>query len=157
MLAEFESEIKRLKALRNDSLVAAERHLDPPSHEIFDQPDNCFGLRIDKLHRRLFNDTRSHDAEAMRLRALQLPLDDPSRIAYLQSRACKYSNTLFSTMPDPFAPFSTPEFRSAEEKNCNGRLFSKNGRMPGGAGRRTSTSFEAINASSATGIPNLVR
>ena len=37
------------------------------------------------------------------------------------------------------------------------RLFSKNGRMPGGAGRRTSTSFEAINASSATGIPNLVR
>ena len=37
------------------------------------------------------------------------------------------------------------------------RLFSKNGRMPGGAGRRTSTSFEATNASSATGIPNLVR
>ena len=37
------------------------------------------------------------------------------------------------------------------------RLFSKNGRMPGGAGRRTSTSFGAINASSATGIPNLVR
>ena len=40
---------------------------------------------------------------------------------------------------------------------CIDRLFSKNGRMPGGAGRRTSTSFEAINASSATGIPNLVR
>jgi len=40
---------------------------------------------------------------------------------------------------------------------CFDRLFSKNGRMPGGAGRRTSTSFEAINASSATGIPNLVR
>ena len=116
--AEFESEIKRLKALRNDSLVAAERHLDPPTHEIFDQPDNCFGLRIDKLHRRLFNDIRSHDAEAMRLRALQLPLDDPRRIAYLQSRACKYSNTLFSTMPDPFAPFSTPEFRSAVQNKA---------------------------------------
>ena len=45
-------------------------------------------------------------------------------------------------------------------RSCRGRidrLFSKNGRMPGGAGRRTSTSFEAINASSATGIPNLVR
>ena len=42
-------------------------------------------------------------------------------------------------------------------KPCIDRLFSKNGRMPGGAGRRTSTSFEAINASSATGIPNLVR
>ena len=40
---------------------------------------------------------------------------------------------------------------------CIDRLFSKNGRMLGGAGRRTSTSFEAINASSATGIPNLVR
>jgi len=37
------------------------------------------------------------------------------------------------------------------------RSFPKNGRMPGGAGRRTSTSFEAINASSATGISNLVR
>jgi len=36
-------------------------------------------------------------------------------------------------------------------------FISKNGRMPGGAGRRTSTSFEAINASSATGISNLVR
>ena len=35
--------------------------------------------------------------------------------------------------------------------------FLKMGIMPGGAGRRTSTSFEAINASSATGIPNLVR
>jgi len=38
---EFESEIKRPKALRNDSHVAAVRHLGPPSHEIFDQPDNC--------------------------------------------------------------------------------------------------------------------
>ena len=38
-----------------------------------------------------------------------------------------------------------------------GPFISKNGRMPGGAGRRTSTSFEAINASSATGISNLVR
>ena len=46
---------------------------------------------------------------------------------------------------------------SAECKTCIDRLFSKNGRMAGGAGRRTSTSFEAINASSATGIPNLVR
>ena len=44
-----------------------------------------------------------------------------------------------------------------KKKKCIDRLFSKNGRMPGGAGRRTSTSFEAINASSATGIPNLVR
>jgi len=35
--------------------------------------------------------------------------------------------------------------------------FLKNGQMPGGAGRRTSTSFEAINASSATGVPNLAR
>ena len=41
-----------------------------------------------------------------------------------------------------------------KKKTCIDRLFSKNGRMPGGAGRRTSTSFEAINASSATGIPN---
>ena len=46
---------------------------------------------------------------------------------------------------------------AAIRKTCIGRLFSKNGRMPRGAGRRTSTSFEAINASSATGIPNLVR
>ena len=45
----------------------------------------------------------------------------------------------------------------SKKKTCIDRLFSKNGRMPGGAGRRTSTSFEAINASSATGIPNLVR
>jgi len=47
---------------------------------------------------------------------------------------------------------STPPH--AKKKTCIGRLFSKNGRMPGGAGRWTSTSFEA---SSATGIPNLVR
>jgi len=38
------------------------------------------------------------------------------------------------------------------------KCFKKeNGRMAGGAGRRTSTSFEAMDASSATGIPNLVR
>ncbi len=44
-----------------------------------------------------------------------------------------------------------------EKSPCIGRLFSLNGQMPGGAGRRTSTSFEAINAPSAIGTPNLVR
>ena len=42
-------------------------------------------------------------------------------------------------------------------RTLNWPFISKNGRMPGGAGRRTSTSFGAINASSATGISNLVR
>jgi len=63
-------------------------------------------------------DIRSHDAEALRLQVLQLPRDDPRRIAYLQSRACKYSNTLFSTMPDSLAPSSTPEFRSAVQNKA---------------------------------------
>jgi len=43
-----------------------------------------------------------------------------------------------------------------QQKPSTDRLFSLNGRMPGGAGRRTSTSFGALNASSATGIFNLV-
>jgi hypothetical protein len=49
------------------------------------------------------------------------------------------------------------EVLGKKKKNCTDRLLSKNGRMPGGAGWRTSTSFEAIYASSATGISNLVR
>ena len=47
--------------------------------------------------------------------------------------------------------------KKKKKKNLYRPFISKNGRMPGGAGRRTSTSFEAINASSATGISNLVR
>jgi len=46
---------------------------------------------------------------------------------------------------------------NATDEDFDRRISIHNGRMPGGAGRRTSTSFEAINASSATGIPNLVR
>ena len=86
-------------------------------------------------------------------------------------------------LPLPLAPCPVPPSRKEKvieiSRNCSGagsaaprstnfgqfvkavseeaRDANKNGRMPGGAGRRTSTSFEAINASSATGIPNLVR
>jgi len=72
--AEFKSEIKRVKELRALAITAA--GLETPANEIFDKPDNGFGLGVIKLYRQLFAVIRSYEAEALRLRAGRLPPDD---------------------------------------------------------------------------------
>ena len=60
---EFDSEITRMKELRTEAFAAAQRQ--PTANEIFDAPNNRFGYKVEKLHRQLFNEIRSQEAEAL--------------------------------------------------------------------------------------------
>ena len=73
---------------------------------------------MEKLHRQLFNEIRSQEAEALLQRALRLPPDDPRRIAFVQSHTDKCSSTLFNGTPDPFTPLTSDEFRSAVQNKA---------------------------------------
>ena len=71
-----------------------------------------------KLHRQLFAEIRSYEAEALRLRAGRLLPDDPRKITFEQSRIDKFSNTLFVGTPDHSTPLTTTEFRSAVQNKA---------------------------------------
>ena len=114
--AEFKSEIQRVKDLRAQAITAA--GLEAPANEIFDKPDNGFGHGVTKLHRQLFAEIRSYEAEALRLRAGRLLPDDPRKITFEQSRIDKFSNTLFVGTPDHSTPLTTTEFRSAVQNKA---------------------------------------
>jgi hypothetical protein len=110
---ELESEIERVKALRQSALAAAGRSTNAPASEVFDAPTEGFGNGVKKLHRQLFDDIRGHEAKAMGRRASQLPRDDQRKLAFEQSSECRFSNVLFVAMPSQHTRFTNNEFHTA--------------------------------------------
>jgi hypothetical protein len=110
---ELESEIERVKALRQSALAAAGRSANAPASAVFDTPTEGFGNGVKKLQRHLFDDIRGHEAKAMGRRASQLPRDDQRKLAFEQSSECRFSNVLFVGMPSRHNRFTNNEFHVA--------------------------------------------
>ena len=110
---ELESEIERLKALRQSALAAAGRSANAPASAVFDTPTEGFGNGVKKLQRQLFDDIRGHEAKAMGRRASQLPRDEQRKPAFKQSSECRFSNVLFVGMPSQHTRFTNNEFHVA--------------------------------------------
>jgi hypothetical protein len=115
---ELESEIERVKSLREIALSADGRSNNSPAH-IFDVPSTGFGAGVKKLHHQLFDDIRGHEAAALARRAPALRPNDQRKLAFQQSCTCRFSNVLFSGMPSLHSSFtnneSTPPFRTPSE------------------------------------------
>jgi hypothetical protein len=110
---ELESEIIRVKDLRSKALDAAGRSLRPPENKTFDTPNTGFGHGVKKLHRAIFDDIRALEAEALQRRAAKLPQNDQRKLAFEQSRSCRFSNVLFSGTPNARTKFTNMEFHTA--------------------------------------------
>ena len=110
---EMKAEIERVKTLQQSALAAAGLGEAPPTSEVFDQPAEGFGAGIKKLHKDMFDEIRKYETEAMRARASKLPPSDQRKLAFEQSRACRFSNVLFAGTPSIHARFSNTEFHIA--------------------------------------------
>jgi hypothetical protein len=112
--AEMKLEIERIKALRTTSLKSAGYdEADFPKSDAFDAPTEGFGYGLSKLQRTLFDEIRKFDAEGLLLRASRLQADDQRKLAFEQSRTDKFSNTLFSSMPNKEIKMRNAEFTTA--------------------------------------------
>ena len=110
---EMQSEITRVKGLRNAALAEAGLSASPPEHAVFDASPMGFGACIKKLHRVLFDDIRAHEATALHRRASLLRPNDQRRMAFQQSHTYRFSNVLFAGPPSIHTRFTNKEFHVA--------------------------------------------
>ena len=119
---ELESEIERVKSLRENALAADGRSNNPPAHGIFDAPSEGFGAGVKKLHRQLFDDIQGHEAAALTHRASALRPNDQRKLAFQQSCTCRFSNALFSGMLSLHSGFTNNEFHAAVQNAAGAPL-----------------------------------
>ena len=113
--AEMQSEIERVTSLYTDALAAAGRDAATTESTVFKTPVENFGANVkkNKLHKEMFDEIRKHEAEALRVRASKLLPSDQRKLAFEQSRTCRFSNVLFTSWPSSHARFTNPEFHTA--------------------------------------------
>jgi hypothetical protein len=91
-------------------------------NEIGDRAYKSVGIA--KLQRTLFDEIRKFDAKGLLLRAYRLQADDQRKLAFEQSCTDKFSNTLFSSMPNKEIKLRNAEFTTAVKKKL-GTLSAK--------------------------------
>jgi hypothetical protein len=120
--AEFQAEIERVKALRASALAAAGLTANPPASELFDTATVGFGAGVKKLHHAIFEAIGSLEAKAMEVRAAALRPDDQRKLAFEQSGACPFSNTLFTGTPSRWLRFTNLEFHVSVQSKLGAPL-----------------------------------
>jgi len=111
---EFSAEYSKGKALHAAIIDQLKQPLgaEQPS-SIFDTPVEGFGYGIKKVHKAIQDERQQLQLQALTKRALELPVDDPRRMAFLANGTDLFARQLLGTLPHADVPFTSAEWATS--------------------------------------------
>jgi hypothetical protein len=118
----MQEEITRVRSLRDEALESAGLADNSPESPIFDVPDEGFGARVGKVHKKIFDEVKRFRAMGLAARARNLLPADQRRMAFEKGATDPYANSLVVGTPLRSTQFSNEEWQAAAQARNGARL-----------------------------------